>query len=353
MANRVEDIKIWPSKMKVINNSIWFVHGKINALFKYCFDDDELYYVGSVPGVSPMGEYPIFSDIVLAGDNLYLIPLWGEKIGIYNVNSNEFSTIGLPNWTNRQPKYSMAFDYEGFIYCFPYYSSFGGIKISMNDSKVSDINNIMKFEKSVFDTGHRVSDSLIMTVFYGEKKFLLFDLESERMEVVELPWMNGEGLNSGFSMNGDIYLHQRNDNRIFKVSKDGKSVIDEIKVKKANSSIISGGNRSIIIDSFDRDGVEIYDTFTGVIKDFCCDLSIDKGEFTYDYSVGAMVSDNENEYYYNRSSNTLYRVSTGEMRKPSITEEDLKRLQTFIGTTKSDLYYETALFGLEEFVNCL
>ena len=52
--NKINDVKIWPSKMIVIDGSLWFVHGKINALFKYDFDSDDLSYVCSVPGVKPV-----------------------------------------------------------------------------------------------------------------------------------------------------------------------------------------------------------------------------------------------------------------------------------------------------------
>ncbi len=353
--NEKSNIPIWPVDFFVENDNLWLVHGKLNALFRFSLSGNQLYYEGSVQGIEAI-KPDIYSNIIKRGNSIFLIPLNGDKIGIYDVIEHSMSSIELFEEMKGRMGYATGvITIDNKIYCIPLK---GDNPIICVDTEKKEFFIENDFEGDIPDyfttntNGIVLAEGNIVFTISGRKEFLQIDFLKKKISIHGIPYEEVPIAQSVASANGMLYFLGYNSNRIYSFDKTSMDFVSSFGIHKENALIQSYGNRYLFIDSFEGDGAEIYDTATG---EFCkFDYSRDKKKCpeSYDYNVGLIrESEDGRVFYYNRINNEIIEMTSGRKWIPELRGIEKEKLSDcFIKLPKPRMLTEGVAYGLKEFL---
>lgn len=353
--DEIKDVPIWPVDFFIENDEAWFVHGKLNALFRYSLIDDQLFYEGSVSGVEAV-KADLFSNLVKKGDKIYLVPLFADRIGVYDIKSHQESSIAFPYDNKEKPGYAAGIvSIDNKIYCIPFKGG-NGIACIDTDKGIcyveDDFNGEIPEYFKANTCGLVLGDGIIIFTITGKNEFLKIDVISKKISVYNVPYDTVPIAHSVAMANGLLYFLGYNSDKVYVMDSNSMEFIFSFNIHKKNALIQGYRERYLLIDSFDGDGAEIYDTVTGVFRDFNYSRDKKKNSESYDYNVGIIRENDRGKfYYYNRINNEIIEIESGKTWVPKLNQLEFEKIsEGFKRLPKPQMITEGIVYGLNEFL---
>ena len=174
----------------------WISASNINGLFKVNKKNLRAKYMGSFCGETISGR--LFTEIIKHDDNLYFIPYAANAIAVYNVKTNEFSSVELKapdgiiqSQYNPKTKFAFAALYQDFLYLFP--KTYPAIvKYNCTTMEVEYLSEPMNLLNKnpcdeiygYFQNGY-ISGQYITMFSSRVKRIVRFDMEQDTFDIIE------------------------------------------------------------------------------------------------------------------------------------------------------------------------
>ena len=321
----MKDVYFWPSALCVNKDDIWFIYGKIPVLCKYNISDKKVDVICGLPNDDIYRE-SLYEDMIFVNNKLFIIPCWADNIIVYSVETGELVTLEIEK--SNILKFSKAFLYGEKIICVPYAYSYI-LSVDVNNLFINieyDLEDIKKANNIIYfnDCGRIDDENLYSSVVITENY---------------------------------IFICSNRDRSIVRYSVLLKKITGEWwPDNKEMISIMSGGNKEIIVDDVKSSWVGIYDENFQLINEDCSN-EIDNRDLYYSYMHGISKIDNGITYYFNNANATLVTYIDGQVKikeKIIITEECKHKIQKIVMENyKENVLYESDLFSVCSYVKAL
>ena len=187
--NSVEDgvhIPIWPSAFYVDGDDIWFVHGKMSLLMKYCMKTQSLDEVELIPEDCFFQE-SLYRAIYKDKDRIYLIPCWARKIVIFDIEKKAFTSIQLDEIEKYKDVtlFCKCIKINNSLYCIP--DSYRSIvKIELQSQKIAYIKLPLyaQLKGNIFLGDGILLNNEIICPWNYSNQLLVLDLEKEKTKLI-------------------------------------------------------------------------------------------------------------------------------------------------------------------------
>lgn len=352
----MKDVYFWPSALCVNKDDIWFIYGKIPVLCKYNISDKKVDVICGLPNDDIYRE-SLYEDMIFVNNKLFIIPCWADNIIVYSVETGELVTLEIEK--SNILKFSKAFLYGEKIICVPYAYSYI-LSVDVNNLFINieyDLEDIKKANNIIYfnDCG-RIDDENIIIVSPQNKRIFVYNIKYKTISNLS----NGENENLYSSVvitENYIFICSNRDRSIVRYSVLLKKITGEWwPDNKEMISIMSGGNKEIIVDDVKSSWVGIYDENFQLINEDCSN-EIDNRDLYYSYMHGISKIDNGITYYFNNANATLVTYIDGQVKikeKIIITEECKHKIQKIVMENyKENVLYESDLFSVCSYVKAL
>lgn len=148
------DIPVWAHGFASDGEHLWFAEGSVNILMRYTPATGRLVCMGKLPVEHFLQGYA-YPGVVCARRKVFLIPQCGEKILVYHVEEQTFTTIPFPFDERFREYYSRSFAYGKWIYCMPIEDNPYIVRIDIEAERAEIVMNVQKvFQKEGFPGQH-------------------------------------------------------------------------------------------------------------------------------------------------------------------------------------------------------
>ena len=350
-------LPIWPSAMCCYDNKIWFFHGILNAFFEYSFEEDNLTYLGSIPNSIMVGKYPYYCSVIPNGDNIYMVPFYGDSVTKYDCKNNTIEKItGTIINDYSIEKYSAGFIIEDFLYCVPYNPNLDLIRINLqNDEK--DIFPI--FRQAVNEHNAKyidkvvIKDNKIIGIVGGTSKLFSYDIKNNKVNIIQIPVLKNKNVDSCSLVSDDLFVHLEDEDEILKINIDNNNlkIIDKYKITNRHSLLVSGTGNYIFLDSTNNASHEIIKNGKSkyIEENNKKNISfLDSQTF-----VGTASSMENYSFYFDRYNNEILELNSKKIKKPYIKTNDEETIKMKIVSDKNVVLIESNGFSLGDFIKYL
>lgn len=349
-----DDIHIWASAACVIEDEIWFVHGKCNILFKYSFPDNKLEIVDFIPGIKVEGVTPVYISMINIGYNIFLIPFWAERIVCYNILDSSFEMIDFPeNIDIECEKYVESIVYDDKIYCIPRRPELNMFYIDVVTKEthiISEFKNLLPDNVACIVQHPQMRDNKLYCLLAGINLIYEFDLVNKCREIIKFP-NEIKKVSSFVYLDDKFYISCENNNTFYILLKNslGLDIIDKFEINCNSFWLSSDDEHNIVIES-SRDILQIMDTNSKKINIVKLENRTNINTMSSEWG-GGCLSTNNLRYYFARKAEAVINILDMSVKYPHMTYEDFKRFREYIIEKSTLMENETDLFDLEDFIS--
>ena len=147
--------------------------------------------LGDIPGEKSIQESLIW-DVHYHKERLFLIPTWGKKLSVFDLSEKRFTTINIPNPKEKCGLFLGGVTRDEYLYLIPFY--YGGfVKVNMDTLETE---KIIKCDTALIAADIDQSQGLncftvlsgdtILATFSGTNKVMVFDLNTEYVNVLSI-----------------------------------------------------------------------------------------------------------------------------------------------------------------------
>lgn len=345
-------IPIYPSTVVRYGNYIYYAHGMINAIFKYDLKNKRNQYIGFIPEIRMVGEYPLFGHAILVGDRIYFIPLHGEKIGVLDVENENIYTIDLPqSVSDKSSKYVYACMYNNYLYMIPYLMNTNVLKMNLNTNLFETLPIFEKYinaGRGFIDSACLYNEYTCVCVIGEVNQIVIVDLCKEK--IVFKRTMDFK-MGSVFVIDGRIFVSCVDSQLVYELKPTELDIIGSIDMGGING-YLCGLGMHLIKDSKNESILYVYDAKNKETKQLTYSISSEKSIYDYPYGVGIPFGCYKNEkLYFERKGYCLIDIISGKKYPVTVSNEDLKKIRESIIVDGSQVVnVESALLRLEDFI---
>ncbi|NEX01866.1 hypothetical protein SAMN04487829_1473 [Pseudobutyrivibrio sp. NOR37] len=344
LANYISKIGIIPSELIENKDIIWMFHNDINALFKYDKKLNKGEFVCSLEEEASIKK-TLIGKLIIRDNTIFMIPMWGNYIHIYGINSKKQEILQLKDERLYRTKmlFCGAFMYGNDIYCIPMnYQYLIRITADNTIEYLFDIGEIFKkigIHKVCLNRAAFYGKKIV-AVQTGDNRYIEYELENQIIEVKESGIGNIQ-LNSVEIIADEIYLCGKTNDNKWKVyrERDNKVVFqsdDWITIRKIG--------KDLLIDTIREEWFVIVDHKSGIQKRVEDPILVESG-----YYKNGILSD-DGKYYYSNRQRILKEYENGEFADVGELEAEFDINMIVKGEEKIN---EIECFKLENFVELI
>lgn len=346
------------SSSVVLDNKVFMIADNTGQLF--CLNDDYslLKYIGHVGRAIIDGQMPQYR-LCLDDEKIWMIPFYGDKIGIYDKKNDMFKHVELPTSIRRQMvKFSGAFKIGDKIYCLPYYIKDLLCTFDIMEGTIEKTFELLDGElqdeygkESMINDIFLLDEYRIAGVLYGTQKLLIYDTREDIAYVRSFSLDNNVQLHSCCVINNIAYAKALMEGTIYIIDIEKNDVIDIVNTRINNGKIYKSGNRFVVVDSYANQDVLIIDTKNKDKRHIRFDVDAEKEK--QESYLGTAVMVDEKLYYISASRNTVYSYDEDTIYSYGMCENNIKRLREDIWKSKAGIIHEDNIFKIRDFVSCV
>lgn len=339
------------SSSVVLGNCVFLTADNTGQLF--CIDGNysSLRYKGHINKAIIDGRMPQYR-LCLNDDKVLMIPFYGERIGIYNKETDIIESVELPKSIKSQRiKFSGAFKIHNRIFCLPYYAS---DSVCILDSKQCSVENTSRL------LGEQGKDFIINDIFlldegrvagllYGTQKLVIYDSREESVYIKNISNDEELKLHSCCVKKNIVYTKALNSDAVYEIDISNNDITEVVNTTIYNGKVYSVGDHYVVVDSYDNPDVFIIDTES---KDKRY-IEIDKRETgkRQEFYLGTAVLIDEKLYYISATQNTIYSYDEDKAYSYGIYEGDICKLREDIWRSKENIIRENGIFRIDDFIH--
>lgn len=188
-SKRNKSIPMWPCAYYTDDNAVWFIHGRMNMLFKLDLNTLQYELIGSVPEEKLFQAF-LYTGIVKYKQRIILVPGFAKNLAIYDVAEKKFKKIKIT--TKEKDISSYLFEeaevWKNWLICYPYNASFL-LKINLDSLEMKKINLLGEKESEenvTFYSRARVKNNVYM-VCDKTNSIIKVNLDADQLSVIERP----------------------------------------------------------------------------------------------------------------------------------------------------------------------
>lgn len=188
-SKRNKSIPMWPCAYYTDDNAVWFIHGRINMLFKLDLNTLQYELIGSVPEEKLFQAF-LYTGIVKYKQRIILVPGFAKNLAIYDVAEKKFKKIKIT--TKEKDISSYLFEeaevWKNWLICYPYNASFL-LKINLDSLEMKKINLLGEKESEenvTFYSRARVKNNVYM-VCDKTNSIIKVNLDADQLSVIKSP----------------------------------------------------------------------------------------------------------------------------------------------------------------------
>lgn len=188
-SKRNKSIPMWPCAYYTDDNAVWFIHGRMNMLFKLDLNTLQYELIGSVPEEKLFQAF-LYTGIVKYKQRIILVPGFAKNLAIYDVAEKKFKKIKIT--TKEKDISSYLFEeaevWKNWLICYPYNASFL-LKINLDSLEMKKINLLGEKESEenvTFYSRARVKNNVYM-VCDKTNSIIKVNLDADRLSVIKSP----------------------------------------------------------------------------------------------------------------------------------------------------------------------
>lgn len=350
----VRNIPVWASTMCVDGDDIWFVHGKVNALFKYDERERILQFIGCIPEEKIFME-KMYSNIHKINEYIYIIPCWAEKIVKYSIREGKYSFIDVAEIGSDKSvmKYTNSFYYNGILYCVPYRAN-KIVKIDiLNNDRVTYLHLDNK-DNEIRCNAAMILGGIIHWVTGENNCLYSLDTNSEVLDIKHFG--TGKCKFCSFAIiNDNIFFYDKEKEQIYKFNLFQQDIwLQEMKMREP-VKIENFTDDLILCQGTEKNHFVIFDENMEILKE---DASIFHKYRTLenDYYHGSVCANSINDRIYFDDSHKNKIVVWKEKKiidqiDLSLSIKQVNEISNQYLRSEQMLFYENELFGILTFMN--
>ncbi len=188
-SKRNKSIPMWPCAYYTDDNAVWFIHGRMNMLFKLDLNTLQYELIGSVPEEKLFQAF-LYTGIVKYKQRIILVPGFAKNLAIYDVAEKKFKKIKIT--TKEKDISSYLFEeaevWKNWLICYPYNASFL-FKINLDSLEMKKINLLGEKESEenvTFYSRARVKNNVYM-VCDKTNSIIKVNLDADQLSVIKSP----------------------------------------------------------------------------------------------------------------------------------------------------------------------
>lgn len=188
-SKRNKSIPMWPCAYYTDDNAVWFIHGRMNMLFKLDLNTLQYELIGSVPEEKLFQAF-LYTGIVKYKQRIILVPGFAKNLAIYDVAEKKFKKIKIT--TKEKDISSYLFEeaevWKNWLICYPYNASFL-LKINLDSLEMKKINLLGERESEenvTFYSRARVKNNVYM-VCDKTNSIIKVNLDADQLSVIKSP----------------------------------------------------------------------------------------------------------------------------------------------------------------------
>ena len=188
-SKRNKSIPMWPCAYYTDDNAVWFIHGRMNMLFKLDLNTLQYELIGSVPEEKLFQAF-LYTGIVKYKQRIILVPGFAKNLAIYDVAEKKFKKIKIT--TKEKDISSYLFEeaevWKNWLICYPYNASFL-LKINLDSLEMKKINLLGEKESEenvTFYSRARVKNNVYM-VCDKINSIIKVNLDADQLSVIKSP----------------------------------------------------------------------------------------------------------------------------------------------------------------------
>ena len=188
-SKRNKSIPMWPCAYYTDDNAVWFIHGRMNMLFKLDLNTLQYELIGSVPEEKLFQAF-LYTGIVKYKQRIILVPGFAKNLAIYDVAEKKFKKIKIT--TKEKDISSYLFEeaevWKNWLICYPYNASFL-LKINLDSLEMKKINLLGEKESEenvTFYSRARVKNNVYM-VCDKTNSIIKVNLDADQLSVIKSP----------------------------------------------------------------------------------------------------------------------------------------------------------------------
>ena len=300
---------IWPSAMCVNGSSLWVIHGKLNALFKYNLETEkDAEHICSFKDEMLIRESAV-SSLICINETLFSIPRWGNHIHKYDLKEKKEKIIPIPDENRFRDKmfFSGGFLYQGKIYCIPeQYPYIVSIDIETEEVNVEyDLGAYLLndgFKEFLINDAELGTNGEIYAVLSSTNRILVYDIKNRDVKSITIGGKSNRL--SGIAIDDeDIYIGVENDKTLIKYDTNIHRIVNQYDVIFDNYAVNKITDRKVLVDSVSD---QRYMILRGEVIDNYeserCEVKVD---YPYSYSHGIINMTEKVHLYFDRFSYKL------------------------------------------------
>lgn len=339
---------LWCSDFCVDNDEAWLVHGSMNLIVCYSFNEKRVKTVIKVPDEKAFQDF-LFIRIIKIFDKLVLVPLFADSIYVFDsANGEMLLKKNVRNVYKYGGIFADACIVQDKVYCIPQKMGDPIAVVDVNNGNSVSFIEKVKSDKDGKYVNHCCFDGRrIIYAIPEEKDILEYDIETGEFNSVCIDGLNG--IDGVQIRDGFLYVSSVKDMKIVKVSKKENEVVSEFYPK-----VISGAF-SLMDD--DRIWVDCREPYANIITENNKDIiEIDKRKFGEAvmnplFGSGPSYMSGNDFYYYNRYRSAFFRHHKGEWCEYDV------RVKYEGVVCESDIanttFQENSMFQLEDVLSIL
>lgn len=345
---------LWPTDFIVEGDDMWFISGIAAVLMRYSISENKLmeWYVLPIDNIFQENAY---SYIYNYNSKLFLIPIWGKDILVFDLNTEKFAIIAMGDY-HGQAMFNGIGAYNNYLYCMPMVYPYM-VVIDMNKSVVVDKVECFDFIKnSTGDIISHMNASCIVEERYmvsvtGTNRLLWFDMKKHKMWVEEVDDVEAQYSNITY-VPGHLFVVDNERNILQIVS--GSHIDRAIDLPKNMVRVtLQSFEKKVFIDDIRTPQYVIFDPQNMHFVNTKQADGFVQEKYRYSYYTGVLKTDMCETYYFNRNDCTLYGYDGNEFKKIVSPLVDYKQMKCQIGCKLHMNVHENIFSTLSNFIELL
>lgn len=336
---------VWCRDFFIENDEIWFISGDIACLMKHSLKDSTTILVEVLP-IDNLFQESVYAHIYKYGEKVFIFPIWGSVILIYNINTKCFSKLQLDNSEGEKGYFVDIHRIENKLICMPMHYNYV-VSINLEDESITYLNPLLHKLKECNSNTRYISQ----TCRYSPKEIIgvtnvgdvfVYNIIENNVRIIEC----NEKYNSIAVADRKIYLFDSLKRKIVVKNCDDGCIINTYGVPSefGNIKLYPFLNKGIVIDSVNNDllGLLLY----GSQLQYMIKSERKKGT-RYSYCHGILKRD----IYFNQNDCKLYSLKDDaykEIGQFMINYKEIIKIQNELD--KSNIIIENSLLSLNEFL---
>lgn len=351
--------KWWAQVFCRVQDDIWFVHGKVNVLYKMSIP------ANTIQAITGFGEEKHIGKSSWCGmecynDKLYIVPNNGNYIWVYDIRHHSVSNILIDdsNLVKYKQKFSYCCLHKNYLVCvpreYPYiliintYSN----KIEKKIDILSFLHKNIKKNDLIIRDVSKWDDSCLIGIVNQTNYLFKYHVVDDRLELIYIQHKD-DYFDSIACLDNIIVLGGIKDNN-FIYSLDKESLHIRKKIKSNTSKIRALNKKYVIADDVESCSWSILDDNLSIVREF---ISLPNGTHGLDYNWCSVFGkvDMDEIIVMDTYEGVFYLMDKNAIVKEKLSLSDVKVLKwlPYNGFLSTQNYMEEFIGGLDELIERL